>query len=91
VKNPAACCGASSKEKANMGAAVAKLLLAIHRRSKLWDILAFSRKDAKAIEKARAENSSLFLHRKRAVGGCKTVMKTGESAPPILGKDPLHP
>jgi len=42
VKNPAASCGASSKEKAKMGAAAPKPPHAIHPRSKLWGILAFS-------------------------------------------------
>jgi hypothetical protein len=42
VKNHAASCGASSKEKANMGAAAPKPPLAIHPHSKLRGILAFS-------------------------------------------------
>ncbi len=44
VKNPAACCGAASKEKANIGAPAPKPPLAIHPRSKLRGILAFSHK-----------------------------------------------
>jgi hypothetical protein len=44
VKNPAACCGVSSKEKANMAAFAPKPPLAIHSRSKLRGILAFSHK-----------------------------------------------
>jgi hypothetical protein len=44
VKNPAASCGASSKEKANMGAAAPKPPLAIHPHSKLRGIPAFSHK-----------------------------------------------
>ena len=42
VKNPAASCGASSNEKAIMGATAPKPPLAIPPHSKLWGFLAFS-------------------------------------------------
>ncbi len=42
MKNPAASCGVSSKEKAIMGAAASKPPLAIHPHSKLGDFLASS-------------------------------------------------